>query len=66
MLVYAMCHKLFSQGFCSGTLPCPIITFEDAELLATWISTAQWYKSHAHISFQSKVIEYFQLNMNEV
>ena len=45
-----------SLRFWYGILPCPI-TFEGAKLLATSTSTLEWHKSHAHISFLSKVIQ---------
>ena len=38
-------------------------TFEGAKLLAASMSAVERYKSSAHISFLSKII---QLNMNEV
>ena len=49
----------FSRGFWY-MVPLPRhIMFEDAKLLAALMSAVQWCKSHAHISFQSKVIEFF-------
>ena len=41
--------------------------FEGAKLLATSMSAVVWYKSRAHISFPSEVIQIMcQLNVNKV
>ena len=50
------CTIDFSQGFWYDTLPCPMM-FESAKLLATSTRALEWYKSCAHISFLSKVIQ---------
>ena len=52
------CAIDFSRGFWYGTLPCPI-TFESAKLLAASTRAVEWYKSHAHTSFLSEVIQIF-------
>ena len=49
-----------SQGFWYGTLPSPFM-FEGVKLLAALMSAAQWCKFHAHILFQSKVIEFLYM-----
>ena len=50
------CAIDFSWGFWYGTMPCPI-TFEDAKLLTASTSAIEWYKSRAHTSFLSEVIQ---------
>ena len=53
---YTQCTIDFSRGFWYGTLPCPL-TFEGAELLAASTSAVECYKSHAHTSSLSEVIQ---------
>ena len=55
--VYA-CAIDFSQGFWYGTLPCRLTyTLEGAKLVTASTRAVEWYKSRAHISFLSEVIQ---------
>ena len=55
---YTPCTIGFSQGFWFSILPSPFM-FVDAKLLAVSKSAVEWYKSHAHNSFLSEVIQYY-------
>ena len=47
----------FNRGFWYGTLPCTFM-FEGAKLLAASMSTVEWCKSCAHISFLFEILMY--------
>ena len=55
--------QLFCSAEISGMVPCHVllrsITFEGAKLLAASMSAAGLYKSRAHTSFLSEVIQMF-------
>ena len=53
---YTACTIDYSRGFWYGTLPCHIM-FENTKLLAASTSAVEWYKSRAHTSFLSEVIQ---------